>query len=95
MDHHFAYSKQNKPGKVNTIILALFALTIGVVSLSFSFLSFAPKRLEIFELEEQEFESYIKKYNKQYETKTEYHHRFLIYRDNSAYIRLSNTLNRD
>lgn len=50
--------------------------------------------LGIFEAEEQEFINFIEKYSKIYSSK-EYLRRFNIYRDNKAYIRIHNSLQKD
>ncbi|CAG9317085.1 unnamed protein product [Blepharisma stoltei] len=48
-----------------------------------------------FKIEEQEFVKFIAKHNKQYRSDEEYAKRFKIFRDNSAFIRIHNSMHLD
>lgn len=64
---------------------------VGVIA-TFAVVSYKPvtPALAQLQLEEQEFQDYIFRYNKQY-TEEEFTRRFQIFRDNSAYVRVFNT----
>lgn len=64
--------------------------TIGVISSSQPSLA-----LQQFQLEDEEFKQYLDVHGKSYETVEEYTRRFQNFRDNSALIRIHNSLNED
>jgi C1A family cysteine protease len=72
--------------------LAVLAVVGVVASLS------APRAsplLETFALEEQEFEAFIERFGKIYHDEETREHRFRVFLDNLAFIRVSNKLNND
>ena len=72
--------------------LAGALLIIGLLSLvSHFYYPRASMSLQQFQLEEEEFKSYMSTYTKTYSTPSEYLHRFRTFRDNLSYIRISNS----
>ena len=80
--------------KPTKYIVATFAalLLLGVAAYSFTSTE-ASSLIELYNLEQAEFHSYISLHNKLY-SDSEYAMRFKIYRDNSAYIRKVNSMNK-
>lgn len=73
-------------------MIGLIAL-VGIVATFAAFSQNNAKSSSLlqFELEEQEFRSYMSAFNKNYETEAEFAERLKIYRDNSALIRMHNS----
>ena len=72
-------------------VVALLGL-IAVVSVRASHVDPA---LQTFHLEEQEFEAFMARFSKSYASLEEKAHRLRVFLDNAAFIRVSNSLNRD
>ncbi|CAG9313007.1 unnamed protein product [Blepharisma stoltei] len=72
--------------------LALIAILGVVATLSANSSNSKNILLQQYEIEEQEFQGFIAKYSKVYESVEEFNARFKIFRDNIAYARIHNTL---
>lgn len=98
MEQNFLLSQSpRKPAARKTLaVLGLLAL-LGTVA-AVAYFSSSPRISALstvfIELEELEFQDYMRKFNKEYESEIEYQARFKVYRDNAAYIRVFNSLDR-
>ncbi|CAG9325970.1 unnamed protein product [Blepharisma stoltei] len=97
MDGFYLISKSESPKK-NTV-LAGFAI-LGLAALVGLFMivntpNHESTILSQYKTEEQEFTDYMIKFNKNYNTDEEYLKRFKIFRENSAFIRVHNSLDKD
>ncbi|OMJ95411.1 hypothetical protein SteCoe_1172 [Stentor coeruleus] len=92
LDGYFSVERPRK--NMKAIVAAL--LIVGVVG-AVAVYAMPRKSLALqqFELEHQEFELFIKQHGKVYQDEVEYESRFRIFRDNLAYIRVFNSLNKD
>ncbi|CAG9333048.1 unnamed protein product [Blepharisma stoltei] len=88
MDYKLASGSKSK--KTYIAIIAALAIVGVVATVSFSLKSPQTPALIQLQIDEQEFQDFIAKYNKNY-SEEEYARRFKIFRDNSAYIRVFNT----
>lgn len=69
-------------------------LVVGVIAAVAVYSTRPSLALQQFQLEEQEFRSFMSLHGKSYETEEEYNTRFRIFRDNAAYVRVFNSLNK-
>jgi C1A family cysteine protease len=92
LDGYFSVERPRKSAKVIVGALAV-VVVIGLVAVSYK--SSPSIALQQFQLEEQEFQEYMQAYDKVYANELEYNSRFKIFRDNLAYIRVFNSLNKD
>lgn len=92
MEGYFAANPT--PSSSKKTLLAVFGLVavIGVIGTLAVASSSSTPALAQYMLEEQEFNSFMDRHGKVYASSEEYETRFKIFRDNSAYIRVFNSL---
>lgn len=76
-------------------VLAASLLLVGVIAAVAVYSTRPSLALQQFQLEEQEFRSFMNLHEKSYADDSEFNARFRIFRDNLAYIRVFNSLNKD
>jgi C1A family cysteine protease len=91
----FEYGRQVSSSKRISLTLIGALVVIGIVGFVALRGSKHDSILQTFELEAQEFESYMTRFGKSYKTNEEKLYRFRVFLDNAAFIRVSNSLNRD
>lgn len=92
------FTSKAAPGSSKKVMIASIAI-IGVIAIigTVSLLHnnhFSGYSLQQYQLEEEEFKTYVERFNKDY-SDDEFQVRFMIFRDNLAFIRLHNSLNKD
>ena len=92
LDGYFAVERPKKSLKYLAGALLIVGL-LGVAAYSYSTKS--TMALQQFQLEAEEFKSYMTSFGKEYSSEAEYTHRFRTFRDNLAYIRVFNSMNND
>ncbi|CAG9326208.1 unnamed protein product [Blepharisma stoltei] len=85
------FNTSTKKSKILYSALAIFGVVCVVCTVALTSSETPSAGLQQFQLEVEEFNHYVKKYNKVYSTVEEYARRFKVYRDNLAYIRIHNT----
>lgn len=89
---YYESHNQQRGWKKSTIaIIGVFAL-VGLVCTLALVSKNDNKLLSILNAEEQEFQNFMLSYNKAYSDENEYSHRFKVFRDNLAYIRVFNSM---
>jgi len=92
MEGYFAVNPKTSNTKKTLIaVLGLFAVVGVVATIAVASQSSSPA-LAQFQLEEVEFQEFMSRHSKSYASEEEYRLRFNIFRDNSAYIRVFNSL---
>lgn len=86
-----SYIQKTNASKYSIIIILGLISVIGTISLYQSSLS--RSQLTLLELEESEFQAFLSTFSKSYSSESEYINRFKIFRDNKAYIKLTNLMN--
>ena len=90
----FEYKAKPKSSKYLIGIALGLVVILGILSLSSVSNSRKSLFLQTFEVDSQEFEEFMHRFSKSYSTPSEKSFRFLIFLENSSYIRVSNSLNR-
>ena len=89
------YFAEERPKK-SLKFLAGALLVVGLLGVAaYSYSNKSSMALQQFQLEQEEFKSYMSVFGKEYSSEAEYTHRFRTFRDNLAYIRVFNSMNND
>ena len=93
MESEFFAHKSSRNEKRILAYLAFIGLIGALCAITYSYSSSSSPLLSDYQLQVVEFNQYLEKFEKSY-TEEEHTARFQIYRDNLAYIRLQNSLNK-
>ena len=92
MDYHREIQTGQKTKKIKIIVGSILIIGLALTFYNYYSSPLETLKLKSYDLEIEEFKNFILRHGKNYESEEDYFNRFQVFRDNSAYIRLFNSL---